>query len=105
MAFRVPTPDVSVVDLTCRLEKPATLDAIKKVVKEAADGNLKGILGYTEDAVVSSDFISDTHSSIFDANACISLNPHFVKLVAWYDNEFGYSHRVVDLISYIHSKA
>jgi len=105
MAFRVPTPDVSVVDLTARLEKPATMDAIKKVVKEAANGKLKGILAYTEDEVVSTDFVGDTHSSIFDANACISLNPHFVKLIAWYDNEFGYSNRVVDLISYIHTKA
>lgn len=104
MAFRVPTPDVSVVDLTCRLEKPADLDAIKKVVKEAAEGPLKGILAYTEDQVVSTDFVSDTHSSIFDAGACISLNPHFVKLISWYDNEYGYSHRVVDLISYIHTK-
>ncbi|CAJ0569370.1 unnamed protein product, partial [Mesorhabditis spiculigera] len=101
MAFRVPTPDVSVVDLTCRLEKPADLDAIKKVVKEAAEGPLKGYLGYTEDQVVSTDFVGDTRSSIFDAGACISLNPHFVKLVAWYDNEYGYSNRVVDLISHI----
>jgi len=104
MAFRVPTADVSVVDLTCRTEKPATMDAIKKVVKEASEGKLKGILGYTEDQVVSTDFITDTHSSIFDAGACISLNPHFVKLIAWYDNEFGYSNRVVDLIKYISSK-
>lgn len=87
MAFRVPTPDVSVVDLTCRTEKPAPLDAIKKVVKEASEGKLKGILGYTEEQVVSTDFTTDTHSSIFDAGACISLNPHFVKLVSWYDNE------------------
>jgi len=105
MAFRVPTANVSVVDLTARLEKPATMDAIKSAVQKAADGKLKGILGYTEDQVVSSDFIGDTHSSIFDANACISLNPNFVKLVSWYDNEFGYSCRVVDLISYIASKA
>ncbi|PIC17632.1 hypothetical protein B9Z55_023806 [Caenorhabditis nigoni] len=105
MAFRVPTPDVSVVDLTARLEKPASLDDIKKVVKAAAEGPLKGVLAYTEDQVVSSDFISDTHSSIFDAGASISLNPNFVKLVSWYDNEFGYSNRVVDLISYIATKA
>jgi len=105
MAFRVPTPDVSVVDLTARLEKPASLDDIKKTVKEAAEGPLKGILAYTEDQVVSTDFTGDSHSSIFDANACISLNPHFVKLIAFYDNEYGYSNRVVDLISYIHSKA
>ena len=105
MAFRVPTADVSVVDLTCRLEKPASLDDINAAVKEAANGKMKGILEYTEDQVVSSDFISDTHSSIYDAKACISLNPHFVKLISWYDNEFGYSNRVVDLISHCHSKA
>ena len=105
MAFRVPTADVSVVDLTVRLEKPAPMDAIKEVVKKAAAGPLKGILEYTEEAVVSSDFVTDSHSSIFDANACISLNPHFVKLVSWYDNEYGYSNRVVDLINHMHSKA
>jgi len=105
MAFRVPTPNVSVVDLTARLEKPASMEAIKAAVKKASEGKLKGILGYTEDQVVSTDFLGDTQSSIFDANACISLNPHFVKLVSWYDNEFGYSCRVVDLISYIASKA
>jgi len=104
MAFRVPTPDVSVVDLTVRLEKPAPMDAIKKVVKEAAEGKMKGILEYTEDAVVSTDFTTSTASSIFDAEACIGLNPHFVKLVSWYDNEYGYSNRVVDLISYIAGK-
>jgi len=104
MAFRVPTPDVSVVDLTVRLEKPASMDAIKEAVKKAAAGKMKGILCYTEDQVVSTDFVGDYHSSIFDADACISLNPHFVKLIAWYDNEFGYSCRVVDLISYIASK-
>jgi glyceraldehyde-3-phosphate dehydrogenase type I len=105
MAFRVPTPDVSVVDLTARLEKPATMDAIKDVVKKASEGEMKGFLGYTEDQVVSSDFMSDCHSSIFDAGACIALNPNFVKLVAWYDNEFGYSCRVIDLITYMASKA
>jgi glyceraldehyde 3-phosphate dehydrogenase len=104
MAFRVPTPDVSVVDLTCRLEKPAPYDEIKKVVKAASEGPMKGILGYTEDQVVSSDFTTSNLSSIFDAGAGISLNPHFVKLVSWYDNEFGYSCRVVDLISYMDSK-
>lgn len=104
MAFRVPTPDVSVVDLTARLEKPASMDEIKAAVKAAAEGPMKGILGYTEDQVVSTDFAGDHHSSIFDANACISLNPHFVKLISWYDNEFGYSCRVVDLISYVHTK-
>ncbi|KAK6022476.1 glyceraldehyde-3-phosphate dehydrogenase, type I [Ostertagia ostertagi] len=105
MAFRVPTPDVSVVDLTCRLEKPASMDDIKKVIKSASEGAMKGILGYTEDQVVSTDFLSDTRSSIFDAGACISLNPNFVKLISWYDNEYGYSHRVVDLLTYIASKA
>ncbi|VDM09781.1 unnamed protein product [Wuchereria bancrofti] len=104
MAFRVPTPDVSVVDLTCRLQKGATMDEIKAAVKEAANGPMKGILEYTEDQVVSTDFTGDTHSSIFDALACISLNPNFVKLIAWYDNEYGYSNRVVDLISYIASR-
>jgi len=103
MAFRVPTPDVSVVDLTVRLEKAATIDEINAAIKEAADGPLKGILGYTDEQVVSTDFLGDTRSSIFDAAASISLNPHFVKLISWYDNEFGYSHRVVDLIEYIAS--
>jgi len=103
MAFRVPNPDVSVVDLTARLEKPASYDEIKAAIKEASEGPLKGILGYTEDEVVSSDFIGDTRSSIFDANAGISLNPQFVKLISWYDNEYGYSHRVVDLIKYMAS--
>lgn len=101
MAFRVPTADVSVVDLTCRLEKSATYEEIKAAVKKAADGELKGILGYTEDAVVSSDFIHDARTSIFDAEAGISLNPNFVKLIAWYDNEWGYSNKVVDLVTYI----
>lgn len=104
MAFRVPTPDVSVVDLTVRLAKPAPYDQIKQKVKEAANGPMKGILDYTEDQVVSCDFTSDTHSSIFDADAGIPLNDHFVKLISWYDNEFGYSHRVVDLIKYMQSK-
>jgi len=101
MAFRVPTIDVSVVDLTCRLEKPATYEEIKAAVKKAAEGELKGILAYTEDAVVSTDFIHDPHTCIFDAEAGISLNDHFVKLVAWYHNEWGYSNKVVDLICYI----
>jgi len=105
MSFRVPVADVSVVDLTVRLEKPAPYDKIKEVIKNASNSaEYKGILGYTEDQVVSSDFIGDCRSSIFDADAGISLNPHFVKLVSWYDNEFGYSHRVVDLICYMFSK-
>lgn len=104
MAFRVPTADVSVVDLTVRLAKPAPYATIKQKVKEAAEGPMKGILEYTEEEVVSSDFISDTHSSIFDASAGIPLNDNFVKLISWYDNEFGYSNRVVDLIKYMQSK-
>lgn len=104
MAFRVPTANVSVVDLTVRLGKPANYDAIKLKVKEAANGPMKGILDYTEDAVVSSDFIGDNHSSIFDAAAGISLNDNFVKLISWYDNEFGYSCRVIDLIKYMQTK-
>jgi len=104
MAFRVPVANVSVVDLTVRLAKPASYQDIKDKVKEAAEGPLKGILGYTEDEVVSSDFIGDTHSSIFDAKAGISLNDQFVKLISWYDNEYGYSNRVVDLIKYMQSK-
>ncbi|KDO31178.1 hypothetical protein SPRG_19528 [Saprolegnia parasitica CBS 223.65] len=98
MAFRVPVPDVSVVDLTVRLERGASMAAIKAAVKEASEGSMAGILGYTEDEVVSSDFISDKRSSIFDANACIALNDNFVKLVSWYDNEWGYSNRLVDLV-------
>lgn len=101
MALRVPTPDVSVVDLTCRLAKPATYEDIKEAIKKAANGPLKGILAYTEDEVVSTDFVGDAHSSIFDAKAGIALNDNFVKLVAWYDNEYGYSHRVLDLAVYM----
>lgn len=104
MSFRVPTPDVSVVDLTCRLEKGATYEEIKNAVKEASETTLKGILGYTEDKVVSCDFTSDKRSSIFDADAGIALNSNFVKLISWYDNEFGYSNRVLDLIAYMNSK-
>ena len=101
MSFRVPTIDVSVVDLTCRLAKPATYEKIKAAVKKASENELKGILDYTEDDVVSSDFLGDPHTSIFDAKAGIALNDNFVKLVSWYDNEWGYSNKVVDLISYI----
>jgi glyceraldehyde 3-phosphate dehydrogenase len=105
MAFRVPVQDVSVVDLTARIEKAATYDQIKAVIKAASEsGPLKGILGYTEDEVVSSDFTTCTLSSVFDAKAGISLNDHFVKLVAWYDNEYGYSARVVNLISYLYQR-
>ncbi|WP_068598155.1 type I glyceraldehyde-3-phosphate dehydrogenase [Vaginella massiliensis] len=98
MSFRVPTADVSVVDLTVKLEKPTTYEEIKKVMKEAATGKMKGIIGYTEDAVVSQDFVGDTRPCIFDAGAGIMLSPTFVKLVAWYDNEMGYSSKVVDLL-------
>lgn len=104
MAFRVPTPNVSVVDLTCRLGKPANYEAIKAKVKEAAEGPMKGILGYTEDEVVSTDFVGDTHSSIFDAKAGIPLTDTFVKLISWYDNEYGYSNRVIDLIKFMQTK-
>jgi len=103
-AMRVPTANVSVVDLTCRLKKGASMDEIKKAVKDAASGKLKGILGYTEDMVVSSDFNGSTFSSVFDAEACIGLNSTFVKLISWYDNEFGYSNRVIDLIRHMATK-
>jgi len=98
LAFRVPTLDVSVVDLVVRLEKEATYDDIKATIRDAANGDLKGILGYTEEAVVSTDFIGNTNSSIFDASAGIQLNKNFVKVIAWYDNEWGYSRRVCDLL-------
>lgn len=104
MSFRVPVHDVSVVDLTCRLGKDASYDEIKKKVKEASEGPLKGILEYTEEEVVSSDFIGCNFSSIFDAKAGIALNSKFVKLISWYDNEFGYSTRVIDLIAFMQSK-
>merc|ERR1712123_445617 len=105
MAFRVPTPDVSVVDLTVRIEKEASYEEICAKLKEASEGSLKGILGYTEDMVVSTDFLGDDRSSIFDAKAGIQLSSTFVKLVSWYDNEFGYSNRVIDLIKFMQSKA
>ena len=101
MSFRVPTVDVSVVDLTCRLEKGASYEEIKAVMKKASENELKGVLGYTEDAVVSSDFITDPRTSIFDAEAGISLNPNFVKVVSWYDNEWGYSNKVLDMIAHM----
>jgi glyceraldehyde 3-phosphate dehydrogenase len=103
MSFRVPTLNVSVVDLTCRLEKETTYDEIKEVMKKASENELKGILGYTEEAVVSSDFIGDPRTSIFDAGAGIMLNPNFVKVVSWYDNEMGYSHKILELIVYMDS--
>jgi len=101
MAFRVPTPNVSVVDLTVRIEKPASYEEVKQAIKTAAEGPLKGILGYTEDEVVSSDFNHTSVSSTFDARAGIALNQNFLKLISWYDNEWGYSHRVIDLIVHI----
>ncbi len=101
MSMRVPTLDVSVVDLTCSLAKPTTYDAICDAIKEASEGELKGILGYTEDMVVSSDFLGDARTSIFDAKAGIMLNDHFVKLVSWYDNEWGYSNKVLELIKHM----
>ena len=101
MAFRVPTLDVSVVDLTCRLEKPTTYEEICAAVKAASEGEMKGILGYTDEDVVSSDFYTDPRTSIFDAKAGIMLNDHFVKLVSWYDNEWGYSNKLLDLIKHM----
>ena len=103
MSMRVPTLDVSVVDLTVNLAKPATYDEICAAMKKASEGELKGVLGYTEDAVVSSDFLGDTHTSIFDAGAGIALTDTFVKVVSWYDNEIGYSNKVLDLITYMSS--
>ncbi len=97
--MRVPTLDVSVVDLTVNLKKGATKEEICAAMKEAAEGELKGVLGYTEDAVVSSDFLGDPRTSIFDANAGVYLTPNFVKVVSWYDNEIGYSNKVLDLIA------
>ncbi|TMX04059.1 hypothetical protein EJD97_011759 [Solanum chilense] len=101
MAFRVPTPNVSVVDLTCRLDKSASYDDVKAAIKYASEGPLKGILGYTDEDVVSNDFVGDSRSSIFDAKAGIGLSKSFVKLVSWYDNEWGYSNRVLDLIEHM----
>ena len=101
MAFRVPTVDVSVVDLTCRLEKGASFEDVKAAIKHASENELKGILGYTEEGVVSQDFVSETKTSTFDANASMALNDNFVKLISWYDNEYGYSAKLVDLAHYI----
>lgn len=101
MAFRVPTPDVSVVDLTVRTEKAASWEDVKAALKKASENELKGILGYTEEAVVSQDFVSESMTSIFDAEASIALNDNFFKLVSWYDNEFGYSTKLVDLATHI----
>ena len=103
MAFRVPTVDVSVVDLTCRLEKSVTFEEVKDAIKKASENDLKGILGYTEEGVVSQDFVSESKTSTFDANASIGLNDNFVKLISWYDNEYGYSSKLVDLAQYINS--
>ena len=103
MSFRIPTLDVSVVDLTVNLRNEATYDEICAAVKEASEGELKGILGYTEDAVVSSDFLGDPRTSIFDAKAGIQLSPRFVKVVSWYDNEWGYSNKVLELIEYMNT--
>ena len=103
MAFRVPTVDVSVVDLTCRLEKSASWDEVKAALKDASENELKGVLGYTDEGVVSQDFVSEPRTSVFDANASMALNDNFVKLVSWYDNEFGYSTKLVDLAQHIAS--
>lgn len=103
MAFRVPTADVSVVDLTVKTTQETSLEAIKAAFKKASQESMKGVLGYTEDAVVSQDFVSDVRTSIFDADACIELNSKFFKLVSWYDNEFGYSNKLVDLAQKINS--
>jgi glyceraldehyde 3-phosphate dehydrogenase len=101
MAFRVPTVDVSVVDLTCRLEKGASFEEVKAAIKDASENELAGVLGYTEEGVVSQDFVSEPRTSVFDANASMGLNDNFVKIVSWYDNEFGYSTKLVDLATYI----
>ncbi|MFC4097926.1 type I glyceraldehyde-3-phosphate dehydrogenase [Euzebyella saccharophila] len=103
MAFRVPTADVSVVDLTVKLEKETSYEEIKKAFKEASEGELKGVLGYTEEAVVSQDFVSDKRTSIFDAGAGIELNSKFYKLISWYDNEAGFSNKMVDMVQHVAS--
>ncbi len=103
MAFRVPTADVSVVDLTVRVKKETSLDAIKEAFKAASEGELKGVLGYTDDSVVSQDFVGDPRTSIFDAEACIELNSGFYKIISWYDNEAGFSNKMVDLTQHVAS--
>ncbi len=101
MAFRVPTADVSVVDLTVRTKKPASFDEVKAVIKKASENELKGVLAYTDEAVVSQDFVGEAHTSTFDSGASIALNDNFFKLVSWYDNEYGYSSKLVDLSTYV----
>ena len=103
MAFRVPTADVSVVDLTFRSKKETSLDEIKKAFKDASEGSMKGIVGYTDEMVVSTDFIGETRTCVFDADASIELNSRFFKVVGWYDNEFAYSTKLVELAQHIHS--
>ena len=103
MAFRVPTADVSVVDLTVRLEKSTSYEEIKKLMKDASQNEMKGVLAYTEDEVVSQDFVSETHTSVFDAGAGLELNPNFFKIISWYDNEYGYATKIVDLLEYSNS--
>ncbi|MGI6342239.1 MAG: type I glyceraldehyde-3-phosphate dehydrogenase [Bacteroidales bacterium] len=103
MSFRVPTLNVSVVDLTCRLEKSTSYEEIKEVIKKSAEGSMKGIIQYTDEPLVSSDFIGNSYSCIFDAQAGIMLNPNFVKLIAWYDNEYGYSCKMLDMIAHMHT--
>ena len=103
MAFRVPTVDVSVVDLTCRLENGASFEEVKAAIKNASENELKGILGYTEEGVVSQDFVSESLTSTFDANASMALNDNFIKVISWYDNEYGYSSKLVDLAQYINA--
>ena len=103
MSFRVPTPDVSVVDLTVRTKKAASWNEVKAALKSASENELKGVLGYTEEAVVSQDFVSEPMTSVFDAGASIALNDNFFKLVSWYDNEYGYSTKLIDLAQHIHS--
>ena len=100
MAVRVPVADVSLVDLTFKSSKETSLEKILKALKDASENELKGIMGYTEEAVVSQDFVSDTRTSIVDASACLELNPNFFKIISWYDNEYGYATKIVDLIEY-----